>query len=480
MGEDKSQQNSQAPQKKKTSRLKVALIILGLVLALLALKIVFILTAKPTITVDYVAEWNRISKPADYDPNQNAAFDYQKAIDALVQMPDEISHTEISWPDDMNDALLDTLEKWLSESAPALAHLKRGSQKSYCWMQDSYPDNSLAKRKPGLQLWGIRELAQLICWHAKFEAAKGRIDQAAEGLIAGYRFTSHFVGTKPTICQLVGISLSGMVMRDAFVILYHQKPDSKTLAHLQQKFEHEFSEIGNELDFRFEKLATYDLIQRVFTDNGRGNGRLIPDAATAMVFISQSALYGGQPPFSARVADLRNRAYAEWLALTGPDRKETTVMSEELFEYLEKLKNKSFWQLHNEEAETREKMQAGLEQYLVLFWHGGRYGLFGHIELYQRRKAQQNALITTVAVLRYKQDRGRYPQTLDEVVTGGYLKEFPMDPFSEGPLSYKPTDDSFLLYSLGEDCDDDGATRSNLGMYGGDQVFWPVERPKEK
>ena len=51
-----------------------------------------------------------------------------------------------------------------------------------------------------------------------------------------------------------------------------------------------------------------------------------------------------------------------------------------------------------------------------------------------------------------------------------------MDPYSEKPLVYRPMDGDFILYSLGEDFEDDDGTPSTWGMgeEGGDQVFWPA------
>ena len=63
---------------------KWVLAAIGLLLALLILKIVLFLTAKPKVTVDYVAEYNKIARPQNYDPNDNAAPYYQKAFDCQL------------------------------------------------------------------------------------------------------------------------------------------------------------------------------------------------------------------------------------------------------------------------------------------------------------------------------------------------------------------------------------------------------------
>ena len=97
---------------------------------------------------------------------------------------------------------------------------------------------------------------------------------------------------------------------------------------------------------------------------------------------------------------------------------------------------------------------------------------------YYRYKAEESALLATIAILRYKAEKGQLPDNLEQLVSGGYLKELPMDPYSDGPLTYKRIGDDFTLYSVGADFDDDGGVRSDWGEGDtADQVFWPVERP---
>ena len=61
------------------------------------------------------------------------------------------------------------------------------------------------------------------------------------------------------------------------------------------------------------------------------------------------------------------------------------------------------------------------------------------------------------------------------------MEEMPNDPYSDGPLVYRRTDESFILYSFGMNLKDDGG-KLGLGKDGrprmwasdGDWIFWPV------
>ena len=74
-----------------------------------------------------------------------------------------------------------------------------------------------------------------------------------------------------------------------------------------------------------------------------------------------------------------------------------------------------------------------------------------------------------------------FDERVDELVEDGYLKELPMDPFSDGALGYFRDGGDFVLYSFGGDMKDDGGqmgTKQGKPFKwadNGDWVFWPVE-----
>ncbi|MHC4648051.1 MAG: hypothetical protein ACYTBJ_21535 [Planctomycetota bacterium] len=485
MGEDKSQQNSQAPEKKKTSRFRVALIIFGLVLAALVLKVVLILTAKPTISVDYVAELNRLSKPADYDPNQNAAPDYQKALDVLADMPDEIRWASANWPGDMNEVQLSILRKWLADNDEALLYFKEASAKPYYWVEESYPVNNLSlppESPPVSELNRLKELFHLVGWHAKLEAANGRDDIAFDDIMAAHRLGLRLAGPGITIHKWVGMSFRASATNTAFAILARQQADPSTFKSFQQILQNQLKGPDCAIDLRPEKLIACDIIQRVFTHDGAGNGHLIP-RQIAKWLIPRSCFFLTSRRKEARdevVMDLKGRRIEYlrflWISLTGPDRRQTVKRLEEIVAYCEALKLQPPSQLRRRGTDPQRQLELMLHDYCAL------QPVFRSIdrltELYHRCRAQEQALVTTVAIMLYKADKGRFPYTLDELVEQGYLAELPNDPYGDGPLVYDNIGGDFVLYSLGQDFDNDGGVGSPWGQHDGDQVFWPVDTNK--
>jgi hypothetical protein len=59
----------------------------------------------------------------------------------------------------------------------------------------------------------------------------------------------------------------------------------------------------------------------------------------------------------------------------------------------------------------------------------------------------------------------RLPASLDELISAGYIQFVPMDPYSNGPLVYKPAGDNFKLYSVGYDFSDDGGSNEETRAF---------------
>ena len=60
-----------------------------------------------------------------------------------------------------------------------------------------------------------------------------------------------------------------------------------------------------------------------------------------------------------------------------------------------------------------------------------------------------------LAAQRYRLANGRLPQSIEDLVPT-FLPSIPLDPFDGKPLHFVPTDDGFVVYSVGSDRTDDG------------------------
>jgi hypothetical protein len=96
----------------------------------------------------------------------------------------------------------------------------------------------------------------------------------------------------------------------------------------------------------------------------------------------------------------------------------------------------------------------------------------------QRSHAQQRCAIVALAAERFRRKNSRWPDSLDEIKTAGLISEIPTDPYIGGPLKWKRTTDSVIVYTVGLDLTDNGGTidRANAVKPGTDLGFqlWNV------
>ena len=421
---------------------------------------------KINIKTDYVAQFNELSKPANYDPNDNAAGYYKKAFELSVYQPEQLSISIKTWPKDLPEEKQIILHDWVSANSEALEQLTLGTQKSYYWLK--YQGNSMfAVALPPLA--EARNLMRVLCSRAKLNAAKGDFKAAFSDLLVCYQFGNHFTGPKTLIEQLFGIGLRTYTVKTAFQILDKTKPNPDLLRYFQQKFTELPTEQSYIINFTAEKLVVYDGIQRTFTDDGKSGG-YVPKASVEQMI---------NPPEAWKFlfSDLTEEQKSGWENL---ERRQTTELADKIFEYFNVVRAKSPARLRNE-GKSSEKVIKDMTKdnpFLNTFTEVE----LRPIEMSFRCRVEADALITTLALLRYKAEKSQLPENLDQLVSTGYLKQLPMDPYSDGSLVYRRIGDDFILYSLGADFDDDGGVYGDWGksMGGGDQVFWPVGKPKEK
>jgi hypothetical protein len=113
-------------------------------------------------------------------------------------------------------------------------------------------------------------------------------------------------------------------------------------------------------------------------------------------------------------------------------------------------------------------------------WSRGAYGLWRSILMrmvtrkglraaeasfkskHARSVAELRLVIAELAVRGHQTKNGKPPMALAELVPA-WLPAVPLDPFSKGPLVYRVTNNSFLLYSVGPDGHDDQGTPLKRG-----------------
>jgi hypothetical protein len=97
--------------------------------------------------------------------------------------------------------------------------------------------------------------------------------------------------------------------------------------------------------------------------------------------------------------------------------------------------------------------------------------------VYLRLLASRRGSRILIALRRYRNEYGRWPETLDGI-KNLLPEEILLDPINGGSFVYKLTEENFTLYSKGKNNIDEGGERKQSGA--DDWQIWPLKIPKPK
>ncbi|MEN6336044.1 MAG: CPBP family intramembrane glutamic endopeptidase, partial [Phycisphaerales bacterium] len=412
------------------------------------------------ITADCVARMTEAARPSDYDPNADANDCYERAFRSVVKMPEWLGAYRrgftVDWPEDAFAGF----RKWVGDNESALESMAQGTQKRYYWSRYAGASAMFAGMP---QSAGARDLAFVLDTRIKLRAFDGESDLLVSDIATLYRFAGHFGGTKVLSHQLLGIAIRTLMIGTVRGVLAFESPEPETLAAMQHQLEQLGDADPNSLDFAIERLVWQDGIQRAFTDEGDGRGR-VPHVAMAQ--------WEGLPsPLRTLFDPMTPDQSPDFFGL---DRQQTARGAKEFLDNIGIAAARTPWEFRNEPNGVSRVLDDALAvNTYVRLWGNACLGV---VQRPWQEKADLDALVATIAAIRYEKVRGEYPESLAQLVEAGLLRRAPRDPYSDGPLIYKRGEGVFQLYSRGVDFDDDGGVPSHWGdgPDGGDQVFWPI------
>jgi hypothetical protein len=445
---------------------------------------VWLATGEPSVRVNYIAKLNAsiLATPED----DRAWPLYSKLLPTIQGVEkrlsrDEFNSLSFAWP---GDADFPQVVAWTEENRetieqlaaitqkPALGFVlgREGSWKYY--IQTRANEDQLAKMtRPGQRADGldeplgsvmqpyVHELRTIANWFSRdFRAAVG----AGERERAGVRFRNllalsrQFGGSDDTvISQLAVISIRGLAFADLRNAIRRQPTlfsdaDLREFAHLLG----DESTPGDLFDLSVEKMQAYDQIQRIFTDDGNGDGRL---SIQGLATLGVTEPYGTDALTVSVSSRLKLTALMPAIWAVSEDRAATIA---ELDRHMERLEaelrlpadRRAADRLRSTERQADPSALQSLRyaitrHFLVSFSHLPSRG--------DRFLAVRDATRIAIASELYRRRNGSFPDTLEQLVPG-FLPTIPTDPADGKSLRYKLVEGKPLIYSAGTDGDDDG------------------------
>ncbi|WP_339731076.1 hypothetical protein [uncultured Gimesia sp.] len=448
------------------------------------------MVAQPTVNFDIIQEVDDLSRSI---PKQDRAWPlYRQGLTKLTPKArenfydirkalDEGPASE-HWPEAKTFLTKhsDALALFLAAtSRPKLGFINRDPENSP-WLQNQHHEASYVLNSPDptktnmsillpqMQDLGFHVLPMLTgATHLAVE--QGDKDRCLQLQLARFALLNHYSQAGPyPICQIGTNGLTGRIAQDIAkrVIESPEFFDDQQLEALFQKLL--MTQI-KQPDFRRadERLFIDDFLQKIYTDDGNGNGRFTPrgfQVLQNLVHFSpeRQALFESifVVPADPRKQETHVTETATFDVLSAPvaamiaDRKE---MQNELL-YLNEL----VWKARiNLNADDLSAKTAYLTEYqrlmdsphlrlkylpaLILmpdelpsdYWtHTGRY------------QVQRDAALVLIAAERYRRGHGQFPQTIEELVPK-YLPDVPIDHYTGKPLQYSVKDGRPVIDSVG-------------------------------
>lgn len=451
----------------------------------------YISMGRPTVNIDYLQKATNMVRPLA-DESQNAANLYNQAIAIYVKPPevakDSLQFTDSNEPkddlliviskknsvDELTETEFELLNKWINENSQAIDLYIQASKKPYCWWNRQFDNEKESLLGIAvLELSSIRQISRLVLWRSRLNFYQSDIDGAFEDLFTLYRTGGLFKGPRTLIEQWVGIAIQDLAVHDAFEIIDSKQMDEQMLQTIWDEFQILVNNCIFQIDFTCEIFVLMDFIQRAYTDNGRGSGRMTP------IGLQEYITTNFEGPIES------SYFFALGVSLISPNRAKITEMVEYLYDSYDELAQFTPFSRRqmNIDAELDIEQWPRIKQirYWPFMFMVPPYNQV--LRLSYRIQADSEALLTVLALQRYKLQYGQYPETLDALVQAKLLEKIPIDPFSDNAFVYRVIGEDFILYSVGQNFTDDGGQiyrykdgEVRLWAEEGDAVFWPVQK----
>ena len=402
----------------------------------------------PSGKIDYVAKLIELVKKGA-DESLNAEPFYRKAFSLYVESPVLLGEEIVRWPTELTDDQRSALEKWVETNSEALAQLRLGTQRPSYWFQ--YQGTHVLAKDRLRDMPKVRLLLWALGVRAKFKAANGNTTGAVDDLLVSFRFAADMRKRPLWGEQLGGIWGSVFALRTQFLILNRSQLDPALMKSVQSRLTELSRDRAWFVDLRAGEFEVLEAMQGLYAQwpgsGGKENARVLDEAISSMLSARMKADYG---------VDLNaEQVYSSVYRYT-PEAMASLIRR--AFTYYSSIASKTPYQWHQERINGDEAMRESVNGNPLLL------KLVPYVpdvsKVSSRCRAERDGLITTLALLRHKNDKGGFPTDLEELVSAGYLPELPMDPYSEWPLVYRRTEGGFTLYSVGADFKDNGGVHS--------------------
>ena len=234
--------------------------------------------------------------------------------------------------------------------------------------------------------------------------------------------------------------------------------------------------VRQHVDFSGERIFQKDMVQRAFTDDGNGDGRLTPQGLElfdAMMGLSTQIDAGGEwyRPM------LQKAILSPVSLIQAAGRKETVERLDMLMDQVEMRFDSPRWL--DDLSDLDELVADDAERFVMI---SQLFPAFQNVKsAVSRTLGLQDAVSLAVTLELYRRETGQWPDSIEEVGPE-WIEELPVDRVNGEPVKVVFSPQGPKIYSVGGDHDDDGGVGILMAEWNqdlaqdGDWVMWPQDK----
>jgi hypothetical protein len=439
--------------------------VFGCLVLFVVLRGAYIGLGEPTVRVNYL-QWLTDQSRQNRDESQNAFGDIAKTLEHFVEPATDMADAIFDmWPDEMNDEEFAIAHDYLDQNKTALDLFRQATQKPHYWVDytvgmdqwqeehQHFGNMSMAIEKIITDTRNYRLLAKTVKLSSMMAYHQGDKEQALSDCVALQKFGQFLNGNGLLAEQLIGMAIESLAHHHTLAMLSLFDFDVQTLRSFQSQLN---SSATASFPFSHDEtqMVLYDTIQRGFTDDGHGGGRVLP------------------PGLFLAVNDWTDMVSGIFL-MNFFNRRDALAMVENYLAQSQLLLDQTPYQRQSRADMLNDKERPAQKSFflktLIPSYDSASQQAWRLISLRQ-------VIRTVVAIQLYQKEKGTLPDRLNDLVASNALKELSDDPYSDGALIYEDRGDDFILYSVGGDFEDNGGVQVSEKSWGNgdDKVFWPI------
>lgn len=308
---------------------------------------------------------------------------------------------------------------------------------------------------PHVQIF--RKAARMFAVDTRIAVQQGDPKRATDDLKTIFGLAHQAAEGDVLVCSLVGIAVAGIGF-DQLEEVIAQHPDffsPEQLAELQSHIQQ--ISVRDWVHFEGERAMLHDMIQRTYTDDGHGDGRMTPDGVLLMAELTngwQGTQDSGEFGLESILMATRQISAPASLFLCA-SRKDMAEKGDELIDRVIADYDRPYWDPDRPCCD--QFLNDALEENSI------KYPLLSLLfpatqqirNAMDRTIGRQEAVIAALAIHRYRLKYGKWPQDYADV-SPEFVGEFPIDQVNGALVNFKTDETGLLIYSVGNDRDDDG------------------------